>query len=95
MDLPDINDLIGVPFADRGRDLDGLDCWGLLRVVYQRMGIDLPSHAEAYQTAADRAEITALVEGDLPSWREVSDERTDRCDPAQDLPGDRFMSAWW
>lgn len=40
-----IADLIGVPFCDRGRDPKvGLDCWGLCRVIYERLGITLPMY---------------------------------------------------
>ena len=35
-------DLVGVPFCDGGRDLSGLDCWGLTREIYSRFGYDFP-----------------------------------------------------
>ena len=34
----EINDLIGVPYKDHGRDLDGLDCYGLALEVMRRYG---------------------------------------------------------
>lgn len=40
-----INDLIGKPFVDHGRGPDGYDCWGLVREVYRRYGIDLPDYS--------------------------------------------------
>ena len=32
-------DLIGIPFVDGGRDYHGLDCYGLVMLIYARMGI--------------------------------------------------------
>lgn len=63
---------VGLPFLDRGRSLVGLDCWGLLCLVYRELrGIELPSYAEAYVTAADRAGIAALIADEISPWQPV------------------------
>ena len=36
-----INDLIGVPYKDHGRSLDGMDCYGLAIEVLRRYGYEL------------------------------------------------------
>lgn len=36
-----ISDLIGVPYKDHGRDLSGLDCYGLAIEVLKRYGYEL------------------------------------------------------
>lgn len=54
---------IGVPYAPKGREAaTGLDCWGLVRVVYhEQKQVELPSYAEDYATSYDAKEIGALV----------------------------------
>jgi cell wall-associated NlpC family hydrolase len=62
------NTYIGLPYADHGRTRDGCDCWGLVRLVYRdRLGIELPSLADGYVAANDRASVARLI----------ADERTD------------------
>lgn len=43
--MVNIDDLIGVPYVNGGRDCEtGLDCWGLVQEYYHRLGIKLPKH---------------------------------------------------
>ncbi len=32
---------LGIPYVHKGRTLDGLDCWGLLKCVYREFGVEL------------------------------------------------------
>lgn len=44
------NDYVGLPYQEKGRTREGLDCWGLARIVYkEQFDIDLPSFSEAYE----------------------------------------------
>ena len=59
-------DLIGLPFVTGGRDPStGLDCAGVVQVVYQRMGVDkLPHHlfARPYSDAGESAETAPILD---------------------------------
>lgn len=36
---------VGIPFVDYGRTTDGLDCWGLFRLILkEQAGIDIPEY---------------------------------------------------
>jgi cell wall-associated NlpC family hydrolase len=37
-----LEEMIGTPYKELGRDKDGLDCWGFVKYVYSKLGIDLP-----------------------------------------------------
>lgn len=63
---------IGLPWCDRGRGISGVDCWGLLRLVYLELrGIELPSYADSYVTAGDARELARLIAGELDPWDEI------------------------
>jgi len=76
-----MEDLVGVPFAPRGRTREGLDCWGLHRLaVLLETGVDLPSYADLYVDAAESAENARLIAGLMSGWGEVpagSEKRLD------------------
>lgn len=60
---------IGMPFADKGRERSGLDCWGLVRLVMQeQFGIALPSHTGEYQRATELDKIPALIDRESRKW---------------------------
>lgn len=63
---------IGIPYLDRGRSIVGVDCYGLVRLVYRELrGIELPSHVDRYVTAADQAAISSLIAGELDPWEAI------------------------
>ncbi len=67
---------IGLPFKSLGRDRSGLDCWGMVYLVYREVfGRDVPPYA-AYADAYDIEEVGALIRGEIVTrWREVSPEK--------------------
>lgn len=65
---------IGLPYEDRGRTRDGVDCWGLVRLVYQDgFDIELPDYSELYVSAVERREVQAVIDGGEASgeWTRV------------------------
>lgn len=60
---------IGLSYRDHGRDAAGVDCWGLVVIVYREvLGIDLPGYDEGYVTTEERHQIAALIDGHRQSW---------------------------
>lgn len=66
--FPDwVEGYVGLPFKERGRAMDGADCYGLVRLVWEReFGIILPawideSWAEAENDAAGRKRVAAAL----------------------------------
>jgi cell wall-associated NlpC family hydrolase len=57
--------LIGVPFADRGRDLSGMDCWGLALAAMRQFGKDVPDFDVS---CFDTLSIHAIYEGQKARW---------------------------
>ena len=68
------NRYIGLPFAERGRDSNGVDCWGLVRLIYEHeRGIILPSYSECYQSTNDREELSRIVDSERQqNWQETN-----------------------
>lgn len=66
---------IGIPFVDRGFDLAGCHCWGLIWLVYRNeRGVDLPTYGEI--SASDLIAIAREIDaGKCDPWVPVVGER--------------------
>lgn len=61
--LPWISKYVGLKFEQLGRSEGGIDCWGLVRLVYeQELGIILPDYTELYHSVTDKAGIASVVQ---------------------------------
>lgn len=57
------SDYIGLKFSEKGRDRNGVDCWGLVRLIYdEKFGIALPDYSDLYSNTTDDESIQALVD---------------------------------
>jgi cell wall-associated NlpC family hydrolase len=78
---------VGIPYLPRGRSRDGLDCWGLVRLVLsERFGKELPSLANDYSEVVP-AETARLVDSTAAM---VPSDKVDRPEPG-DIAVFRFM----
>lgn len=65
---------IGLPFLPDGRTKAGLDCWGLVQLVYrEQKGIELPSYSGIYtaDTVEKLREIAEIMEMESVKWPRV------------------------
>ncbi len=64
----DFQYLLPVPFKDYGRNLSGLDCWGLAIEVFKKYGIELPDFRVG---SGDEFNINALAVMKMRTWPKV------------------------
>lgn len=74
---------VGREFRERGRSRDGVDCWGLVWLIYaERLGVILPNYSDRYRTTTDSQAVNAVLLQELDSghWQDV--------EPGQEKFGD-------
>lgn len=68
----DVSRYAAIPFAEKGRDMTGCDCWGIVYLVYRDLlGIELPLYTEKYQNTEDEKVLAAAINGEKVKWEEV------------------------
>ena len=77
VDIPAwVETYIGLPFKEHGRTRDGVDCWGLVRLVLaDRFDIRLPAYVTGYASTEDAADIAGLIRGEMGPWVETPEAR--------------------
>jgi hypothetical protein len=65
------NDYISLKYLKKGRDKDGIDCWGLVKLIYkEQYNIDLPSFSDEYE-AEQQTKIEQLIALGKEGWEKV------------------------
>lgn len=63
------NEYIGLPYKEKGRTRDGIDCWGLVRLVYkEQYDIDLPSLDDSYDLS-EQDDLIELMAHHKEDWQ--------------------------
>jgi cell wall-associated NlpC family hydrolase len=75
-------EFLGIPYFWHGRDETGADCWGICRLVYDKMlGLEIPAYSEACTSDQERAEIAAQFENkSAPLWIPVEKTKAEEFD---------------
>lgn len=71
------NKYVGTKFKDKGRSPDGVDCWGLVCLIYKNeFGIDLPHYTECYESTNDKEILSELIANESDSkWVAVKNPK--------------------
>lgn len=61
------NKYIGIPFSEKGRTEEGLDCWGLVRTIYNKeLNINLPS-LDSYENVKELEALSKIISNQTTS----------------------------
>jgi hypothetical protein len=64
---------VGIPFVDGGRSREGVDCWGLVRLVYEtECGILLPTYGEISAEDLSKVAHEVATESNHEPWHPVT-----------------------
>lgn len=65
-----------IPFVERGRSMDGADCWGLVVLYYRdRYGIKLHDHLDCYEKTTDIGIAKRMDRETIATWVAVDKPR--------------------
>lgn len=66
-----IEHYVGIPYRDKGLTLEGVNCWGLVRLIYfDVLGVVLPTYQAAYDNSDDEG-IGGLIRRESRNWQAV------------------------
>lgn len=66
---------MNIPFVEKGRDENGCDCWGLVRLIYKNeLGIELPDYLDVYETTNDSELLSQVIKSESDAFWENVDK---------------------
>jgi len=64
---------IGIKFAEVGRDRAGVDCWGLVRLIFmEQYDIALPSYCSEYKRTIESVKIENIISRESQHWKPIN-----------------------
>jgi probable lipoprotein NlpC len=76
------NPYIGLPWREKGRDRNGVDCWGIARLpLLEIKGVETPDYSGGYVSVAAREELARLFADTRASpWRPIERNKEEAFD---------------
>src|SRR5512144_1011435 len=90
-----VAEYVGIPFVDLGRDRQGCDCWGLVRLILAgQAGLALPSLATGYGSEADHAAVRSSARPPFGGVGHVSAGHEQAFDAVEMVTPKRTETGW-
>ena len=65
------SDYIGIPYKERGRDREGVDCFGLCCIYFADMGVSIPDYLNTYTFSGNMEKVAEAINDNKKHWHKV------------------------
>jgi len=63
-----MRELIGIPYCNKGSSFKGVDCWGLVVLFHARLGRQIPTYSDTYESSD---EVGAAISNGWVDWEQI------------------------